>query len=109
VKKAETVAKETNAVRQFVKDQLEANAMADDIEEFQDYNRIQVNVRLHSLNVFTLEHLAEKLRMSRPELAEQLLLSAIADAWDELGLPNLFESTELKEKAIAFMEEKKLK
>lgn len=104
--KSQTVAEKENSVRKFVSQRFEANAMAESMEEFNQRTKVQVNVRIHPLHAFMLEHLSEALYMTRPELAEELLNSALHDAWDEAGLPEIFESDELKQKALAYIREK---
>lgn len=91
-------------VRKFIRETVWANEQVDAMEEFQEHGKVQVNVRLHAFNAFLLEYLAEHLRFSRSELTVELLTKAIADAWDEAGLPEPFASEELKQKAQAYIE-----
>ena len=100
---SDVAVKESN-VRQFVRDTLRANEQADLSEEFQDHGKVQINVRVHAFHGFHLEHLAQHLRLTRSELAQELLINAIVDAWDEAGLPEPLSTDELKEKARAYIE-----
>ncbi len=99
-----TVEAKESYVRKFVRETIWANGQVDAMEEFEEHGKVQINVRLHAFNAFLLEHLAEHLRLSRSELAVELLTKAIADAWEEAGLPEPFASDELKQKAQAYIE-----
>lgn len=95
----------TNSVRKFVREVLWQNSEADAMDEFRDFNKVQINIRMHSYQAFHLEHLAQHLRMSRADLALQLLESALSDAWDEAGLPEVVHDDGLKQQLSAYMDE----
>lgn len=100
----ENVEQKSSAVREHVQLLLRMKAQADDMEEFENHGKVQVNIRLHAFNAFLLDHLAEYLDTPRTDLAVDLLRTAIADAWYEAGLPEPFDDDELKEKARAYIE-----
>lgn len=100
----EEVTKEESSVRGFVRDRLRFVEQMEAMEEFENYGKVQVNIRIHAFQAFHLEYLAERFGMSRPELALELLNNAIADAWDEAGLPSVFQDEDLKKRSHAYVE-----